>query len=603
MARTFTSKLGMCRVHASLAFCSRFLSHRSFPFIAALMAMAIAMPSIKMGLQGDDLWFRSAICCPPGLEQVFETHGSPSLVADGNSQRTRRLMNLGLLPWWSSEDFKLSFWRPVSNMTHRLDYALWPESAQLMHLQSILWYGAWTLCVSLLYRRLIPTAWVAGLAALIFAIDDAHSLPACWIAARTTLIAGFFAVVCLLLHDTWTRRSAAWPWAPLAAFAFALALLSKEAAIGTCAYLLAYALFIDSGSLRSRLLTLAPYGVIVMIWQLAYRFFGFGVSSSELYVDPADSPLRLLRIIIDRGPFLLFGQWGFPPPETVWLLTPLARQIFWVTAIVLLAGLFYILIPLLRTQRAARYFFVGMLIATVPACMGMISGRMLEYVGIGGTGLLALLLHALFKQRNSSGHLSDRWLSRILLPALLVIHLTFAPIGFFVSHWIFRKPLAIREEVLTHATMMPQLAGKTVVLLNPPHASYTSYLHIRRALAGQPLPAHVWALAPGRFTHTQQTIHLKRLDLYRLQVEVQNGIPIQLERGHKKPLCIGDRIDLDGMIVTVADIDSAGLPRNMVFEFSVPLESPSIMWIEILGNELSPWSPPTFGETISLGGN
>jgi hypothetical protein len=63
---------------------------------------------------------------------------------------------------------------------------------------------------------------------------------------------------------------------------------------------------------------------------------------------------------------------------------------------------------------------------------------------------------------------------------------------------------------------------------------------------------------------------------------------------------IGDRIDLDGMTVTVSDIDSAGLPKTMVFAFPVPLESPSIVWLEILGKELSPWSPPRVGETISL---
>ncbi|MHC4215541.1 MAG: protein kinase family protein [Planctomycetota bacterium] len=469
----------------------------------------------------------------------------------------------------------------------------------MMHLQSILWYGAWTLCVTLLYRRLIPTAWIAGLAGLIFAIDQAHSLPACWIAARTTVIAGFFAVVCLLLHDT-ARNRAAWPCSLLAAVAFALALLSKEAAIATCAYLLAYALLMDSGSIRSRLLTMAPYGVIVMIWQLAYRILGFGISSSELYVDPAGSPLRALKIIFERGPILLFGQWGFPPPETVWLLTPLARQIFWVVAILWLAALFYILVPPLKDQPAARYFFLGMLIATVPACMGMISGRMLEYVGIGGSALLAILLYALLNKHYSSRHALDRCLCRIFLPVLLVIHLIFAPIGFIVTHWTFRKPLTMRQETLTQAARIPQLAGKTVLLLNPPHASYASYLQIHRALAGKALPAHVWALAPGRFEHTRQTVHIKRLDLYRLQIKVQNGIPIQLERGRNQPLCIGDRIDLDGMTVTVSDIDSAGLPKTMVFTFPVPLESPSIVWLEILGKELSPWSPPRIGETILL---
>ena len=149
---------------------------------------------------------------------------------------------------------------------------------------------------------------------------------------------------------------------------------------------------------------------------------------------------------------------------------------------------------------------------------------------------MALLLYDLFQQHNHSRYLPGRRLPRIILPTLLAIHLIFAPIGFFISHWIFSKTLSTRKETLARVTMMPQLAGKTVVLVNPPHASYASYLQIHRALAGQSLPAHVWALAPGRFEDKLQTVRLNRLDPYRLRVEVPKGIPIQLERGRKRPL-------------------------------------------------------------------
>lgn len=587
------------RVYASIGFCLGILSHKRFAFVAALIAMAMAMPSIQSGFQGDDLWFRSAICHPVVLEQIFEKGGSPALVADGDPQRTRRMINLGLLPWWCCEDFRLSFWRPISNTTHRLDYFLWPDNPQLMHLQNILWYGAWTLCVSLLYRRLIPIAWVAGLASLFFAIDDAHSIPAGWIANRTTLIAGFFAVASLLLYDKSIQKGT-WPWAPLAMFTFTLALLSKEAAIGIFAYFFAYSLFIDSESLKPRLLKLIPYAVIVLIWQITYRFLGFGTNGSEIYIDPASSLLSYLKTIIERGPILLFGQWGFPPPETVWLLTPVARQIFWLISIGLLFVLFYILIPLLKNKRVARFFFSGMLISTVPACTGMISGRMLDYIGLGGMGLLALFLYVMFKEHYWSRYVLARWLCWALLPVLLIIHLHFSPISFFISYWKFGEPLAMRQETLNHAAMMPQLAGKTVLLLNPPHASYASYLQIGCAFGGQPLPAHVWALAPGRFTNNQLTLQVKRLDMYRLQIEVPNGIPVQMERGHDNHLSIGDRIDLDGMTVIISDTDSANLPRTIVFAFPVPLEDPSIVWLQTIGKELLPWYPPMIGETISI---
>ncbi len=585
---------------AVLCLGSKILHHRRFPFLAAVCAMAMALPSLRSGFQGDDLWFRCAVACPPGLERIFEKPGSFNRVADGDPERTRHMMTLGLLPWWSCPDFRLSFWRSVSNVTHRFDFALWPENAALMHLQSILWYGLWTLCLAFLYRRLIPSAPVAGLAAFLFAIDDAHALPACWIASRNTVIAALFGAVCLGLHDVW-RRQRAWPWAILSTAAFGLAVLSKESAIGICAYLLAYALFVDTASARSRVGTLMPYALVALLWQTVYHVMGFGISDSRLYLDPAGTPFQALRAVFERGPILLFGQWGFPPAETVWLLSPVGQLVLWGAAVVWLVAVFYFLIPLLRTERVARFFFAGMVLATVPACMGMVSSRMLEYVGIGGIGLLAMLLSVLPRQCQHTEPASNPWLSRIALAALVSVHLICAPCGFFLSHREFSKALAQRDDLLARVPVLTDCAGKTVVFPSPPHASYASYLQIHLALAGQPLPAHVWALAPGYFAHEREAICCTRLDPYRLRIEMKNGIPIQLERGRKQPLRVGDHIDLDGMIVTIADVDSAGFPRTMTFAFPEPLESPSIVWLAVAGKVPSFWSPPPVGETVSLG--
>jgi hypothetical protein len=562
--------------------------------------MTMAIPSLRSGLQGDDLWFQCVMESPPGLEEVFGKSGSFNLVADGDPQRTRHMMNLGLLPWWSCPDFRLSFWRPVSNITHRLDFTLWPKRAALMHLQNILWYGVWTFCVALLYRRLIRIAWVAGLAGLLFAIDDAHALPACWIASRSTIIAATFAVVCLLLHDRW-RRQGPWPWALLSGAAFSVALLSKESAIGICAYLFAYAVFLDRGSVRSRIARLAPYVLLAVLWQTAYRILGLGVSDSQFYIDPRGSPLHALKAVFERGPIVLFGQWGFPPAETVWLLTPAGRHVFWLVAVVWLVVVFSCLVPLLKTERTAQFFFVGMCLAAVPACLGMVSNRMLEYVGIGGIGLLAMLLSVLPQRCRRCERVSNRWFGRLVFSALLSFHFICAPFSFEISHWAFSRAMAQRDHLLARIAALGDLAGKTVLFPSPPHASYTSYLQIHLALAGQPMPDHAWALAPGYFSHEREAISCTRLDPYRLQIEMQNGIPIQLERGRRQPLRVGDRVDLDGMTVTISEVNSANLPTTMVFAFSEPLESSSMVWLSIVGKDLSLWSPPKIGETVSLG--
>ncbi len=66
-------------------------------------------------------------------------------------------------------------------MTHWIDYQLWPDSPLLMHAHSLIWLGLAAATAAFLYRRFEPSA-TAGLAVLLFAIDDAHIMPAMWLA-------------------------------------------------------------------------------------------------------------------------------------------------------------------------------------------------------------------------------------------------------------------------------------------------------------------------------------------------------------------------------------------------------------------------------------
>jgi len=120
-----------------------------------------------------------------------------------------------------------------------------------MHLHSLAWLGAVVVVATLFYRRMFAAAWIAGLAALLFAVDDAHGFPAVWLANRNALIGVFFGLLTLIAHDRW-RRDGWWMGAVLAPLAFLLGLLSKESAVATGAYLVAYALFLDRGRWAAR---------------------------------------------------------------------------------------------------------------------------------------------------------------------------------------------------------------------------------------------------------------------------------------------------------------------------------------------------------------
>ena len=136
------------------------------------------------------------------------------------------------------------------------------------------------------------TAWTAGLAALLFAIDDAHGLPAGWLANRNALIATLFGMLALLFHDKWRREK--WSWLTLLGPAFLLlGLLSGEFALGVVGYLVAYQIVLDSESWRQRVRAFLPYAFVACLWLAVYSLQGYRTWGSGFNVDPTSEPRHM----------------------------------------------------------------------------------------------------------------------------------------------------------------------------------------------------------------------------------------------------------------------------------------------------------------------
>src|SRR5579862_3980378 len=145
-------------------------------------------------------------------------------------------MDFGTMPWWGSPDLHQAFLRYASTLTMMLDYRLWPNSPALMHLHSLLWLAAAVLAAALLYREVMGATWIAGLAALMYALDGAHAVPAAYLANRNALIAccfGFLSVLEFVRSRKLDDRGARW----LSALMLALALSAGEMGLATVAYL------------------------------------------------------------------------------------------------------------------------------------------------------------------------------------------------------------------------------------------------------------------------------------------------------------------------------------------------------------------------------
>ena len=323
----------------------KWLSHSYLPFLLAAISMILAIPSLWTGLILDDYFHKAMIQGGTLFGEIYKPTLNIFRFLDGNPAQAISLMDKGLIPWWTLGNVKSSFWRPITALTHWLDYRLWPKFPIIMHFHSLLWLGAVVIIVTLFYRRFIIAApWVAGLAALLYAIDDAHAVPIAWLANRNALIALFFGVAALLFHDQWRRKHGSFAGAP-AFLCFGMALLSKESAIAFCAYLFAYAVFIEQSSWWKRASSLAPYGFVVVVWRIFYRAAGYGAWGSKFYTDPLQAPFHFLKKIFIQMPILLHGQWFFPPSEIFVLASAKGKSIFWLCSVVFFVVLFFLFLP------------------------------------------------------------------------------------------------------------------------------------------------------------------------------------------------------------------------------------------------------------------
>ena len=112
------------------------LSHPRLPFIAALLAIGLTLPTLWNGLTFDDYFHRLVL---QGNTTIVPSCSSPLNLFcfnDGDAEEHQRLMNIGARPWWSRDETKLCFLRPLSSITQWLDYQLWPDNPALMHVCS-----------------------------------------------------------------------------------------------------------------------------------------------------------------------------------------------------------------------------------------------------------------------------------------------------------------------------------------------------------------------------------------------------------------------------------------------------------------------------------
>jgi len=568
------------------------------PVAAVLLALLLVSPCLGVGPMGDDYMHMARV--DPRLHAPGFAYAPLDLFTfvSGDAAQRAVLREEGVFGWWMAPDFQMSFWRPLSSLTHALDHALWPRSFVLAHAQSMVWFAALLVVLAALYRR-FHVPWVANLALLLYALDDARGWVLGWVANRNVLVAATLAFAALAVHDR-ARRDGWRPGRWLAPAFFAAGLLGGEAALGVTGYLFAHALFVDSGPLARRLERLWPYAALSVAWLAAYKALGYGTSGGGMYLNPVDEPTAYLGAMVMRLPVLAAAQVGLGLADAWVALPATARLLAYAGALLTLALFAAVVAPVWRRQPTCRFWALGAVLSLLPVCATYPMERLLVFAGVGGMATVALVLADWLEGGLALLARPRRLFATAVVLGLVLAHVVLAPLLLparvmlvgFLGRMGDRLEASIPRDESVRAESLVILSSSAEMTTFPPW--------MQRQVSGAPRPAHMRVLAS-----CFSKLSVSRPDATTLRVRPERGFLdnewLRMVRGASRPFRAGDEVVLSDLRVRVRDVTADGRPAEADFTFGVPLEDPSLLWTRLRGGgTLVPWSPPAVGESQVL---
>ncbi|MET0386234.1 MAG: hypothetical protein ABW321_09770 [Polyangiales bacterium] len=574
------------------------------PRYIVLVALVLVLPGMGSRLLMDD--FVLAVKAAP--ETVLPSLPSEPLglftFTTGDPARNGALMDeAALLPWWTEPRHLNAFFRPVAAATHTLDFRLWPTSSALMHLHSVLWYGVLLAALFWVYRTLEPSLLVASFSLFLYAIDDAHGATVGWVSNRNALLSAALALPALRAHHRAIAQGVGRERV-LGPLWFVLGLGAGETAICVLGYLAAYAACLDRRPLVRRVVSLAPYVLILIVHQALYRVLGLGSYGSSGYRHPLNEPLAFLGMLGFNLPVLLSAELFVPIADLAFWGDVRARWYLWTFAVLSLAAVAWLLRSVLRGDRQAGFWALGMLLSAVPVSASLPGERLLTAVGFGAAPLLARFFAAAVGGHDPTRStavtpppLREPW--RGLGGVLFILHLVVAPLALPVRAYAMEPLGRIMDRIDTSLPRTAAVREQLVVVLNTPLNIMLSYQQIARAARGVPRPAHLYWLSSA-----SSDTEVERVAPDTLRVTQERGFLLRPEETHYRAnvddLPTGTRLERAGMHIEVASSMPDGRPRSVLFRFDEPLESGHYLFRVYREGELKPWRPIPLGERIHL---
>ncbi len=578
-------------------------------YILVLAGAVLLLPSVFTGLAADDYFLSSIMLQRHSIPDLPDSPLDAFVFLQNKNNGRQQWLERGFLPWWTNPQTKIAFWRPLSALTHWLDFTIYPDAPWLMHVHNLIWYGSLCMLVLVFYRRFFIAYWeehfpavrilyVAGLAALLYAADDARGLGVGWISNRNGVISAFFAITALLLHDRWRQQG--WiPGAWMAPVCFGLGLLSGESALAIFGYLAAYELFISRGSLLSRFLCLVPAAAVVVIWRFVYSWLGYGTSGTGLYLDPAQSPMLFFGSLVQRLPILLLGQLGMPN-SALWTMVPdfwpLAIYVF---SLIFLAFTGWMLWPMLRRDRLSRFLALGMVLAAIPSCATYPNDRLLFFTGLGGMGLvmqyIALARQSL-KSSMSTFFGRPRAAAGMLCTVWVAVHMVLGPM---LLPFAAVTSSIIQSPIDRGAATLPNQEKGQIIMVNLPIDMMQPYIFLTHVSRSATATVDLRLLSSGL-----TAVEIEGVDAHTVIIRIQGGLFSQpwdrAFRDDSLPFSPGCSVKLKGMTARITKTSANGRPTEIRYSFEAALDDPQLRWLIWSNRGFVPFRPPAAGQRILL---
>ncbi len=589
--------------------------------VAGVLAVgsSVLAPTLELGLVSDDYMAvavtRGEFAAPRHPLDAFN-------FAIGTASDTLAIKRLGSLPWWSPDDFRVAFLRPLSSALWHVDRALFGADLVAYHAHSI---AVWMLLVvgaSAFHRRWLPLP-TALVATAIFALDQSQHAPVLWLCNRGALYAVLIGMCGLWAHLRW-RQSGRTRFASLSALAATVGVLFGEWVLPMFAYVAAYELCRRERPWLQRGLGTWPTALPALVFLVVRAVLGYGAYGSGIYVDPLATPGRFLALLFTRIPVFaadllanLPSEWwdrgspwrdrilrldAIPPP--LWNALPSWHAFHCALGVLALVAFGRLLLLTLRElprvqRETATWLALGALLSLVPVAGSFPSTRLTLAAMFGLAGVLALVLRYLVGRLLAS---APGPLGRFLALWTLVIALGYAqliaPLRTSMAADVAGLSSA-RAWVLSAELDDARVAGQRVMMLASSEFITTYFWAYTWHYHGRPMPRSYYPISTSATAHDIERPEPNVLIVRPLGARLLESPGEQMFRAPELTWLQGQRVVMPGMEVRIEDTRD-GYPTAIRLTFDVPLEDPSLVFLTSTTKGFRRAELPAVGQLLRL---